>query len=321
MNSGEKLAIIGAGAIGSLVGGMLARAGKDVTLIGRKEHMEAVNKNGLSINGVVGEFNVQIKTAEKLDFKPDIVFLAGKTQDVEESCLEIKPLIGDIPIVLMQNGVRSADIAASILGEKNIISCILLLNAQFLEPGIVTCINQKPSIIGEMFDKNGERIKQIQALLNHVSETIISDNIRGAQWTKLFINAMGNSIDAMTGLTLGEYVKYYNIRKIAVQILKEALKVVETATIKLEKLPGIPISAFKTIIKMPTPLAAFILKYAMSSKGNSDIVTSTLQSIRKGKKTEIDYINGEFVKLGMRIGVQTPYNSKVVELIHTIEDS
>jgi 2-dehydropantoate 2-reductase len=319
VSSGKKIAIIGAGAIGRLVGGILAHAGEDVTLVSQKRHIEEIKMNGLIINGVAGDFNVRIKAAEHLDFKPDIVFIAVKTQNVEEVCLEIKSIVSGSPIVMMQNGVRSAHIASSILGKKNLISCILLLNAKFFNNGVVTYANRKPIVIGDSLGKSKEILVLVQSLLNNVSDTVISNNITGAQWTKLFINAMSNSIDAMTGLTLGEYAKCYSLRKIAVQILKEALEIVEKADIKLEKLPGIPILLYKAIIKLPTPIAALILRFALISKGNSEIITSTLQSIRNGKKTEIDYINGEFVNIGKRIGSQTPFNSKVVELIHKIE--
>ncbi|NNF99362.1 MAG: ketopantoate reductase family protein [Desulfobacteraceae bacterium] len=321
MSSEEKLAIVGAGAIGSLVGGILARAGKDIKLIGRKKHMAVVNENGLTINGVAGDFNVRVKTAEQLDFKPDIILIAVKTQDVEQICQEIKSIDSDIPILMMQNGIRSADMAASILGKRYLISCILLLNARFLQPGVVNYVNRRPIVIGEAFKTNSLKTKWIKNILDHVSDTFISNNIRGAQWTKLVINAMSNSIDAMTGLTLGEYVKRDEIRRVAVEILKEALRVVDSAGIKLESLPGIPISIFKVMIGLPTPMAALLLRYMMRSKGNSDIMTSTLQSIRMGQKTEIDYINGEFVKLGERLGIRTPFNAKAVELIQQIEES
>jgi 2-dehydropantoate 2-reductase len=212
-------------------------------------------------------------------------------------------------------------VASSILGKENIIGCILLLNARFLSPGSVTYVKRNPIVIGEAYSPNGERIKTLQALLSKVAETSITHNLIGAQWTKLFINAMSNSIDAMTGLSQGDIVKHPSLIKIGVLILKEALQVVEKANIKLEKLPEVPVSLFKTIIKMPTPIATFVMRQLIKSKGDPDIVTSTLQSIRKGKKTEIDYLNGEFVKLGHQVGFPTPYNSTVVELIHKIEQT
>lgn len=316
-----RIAIVGAGAVGSLLGAMMARNGENVTLIGRKKHVEAIQQKGLMINGAAGEFTVKIPAAESLDFSPDIVFVAVKTQDVENTCQHIKPYIGDIPVIMMQNGVVSSEIAGSIFGRDRIISCILLLNVQFQRSGVVTYVKESPIVVGEAFAKNNTRIHQIQALLNHVTRTEISENILGVQWSKLFVNAMGNALDGMTGLTLGEYIHFTAVRQVGILILKEALQLVNKAGIHLESLPGLPLAGVKLMISLPLPVAAWLLKYVMKSKGDNNIMTSTLQSLRRGKKTEIDFLNGEFVRLGEQIGVPTPVNKKVVELIHEIERS
>jgi len=319
MKSNSQIAIIGAGAIGSLLGGVLARNQEDVTLIGNKAHVEAINKNGLMVDGAAGKFTVNLKAAERLDFHPDIVFISVKTQDVQKVCNEIQPFVKDVPVVMMQNGIISAEIAAPFFKKENIISCILLLNAQFLKPGSVTYINKSPIVIGQAFSRNGERIREIQSILNKMARTEISDNILGAQWAKLFINAMGNGLDGMTGLSVGEYIKYPGLLRIGILILKEALRLVDESGIRLETLPSYPMHFFTLIIRTPTPIATRLLKQIIRFKGDKDIITSTLQSLRKGKKTEIDYLNGEFVRLGRQTGIPAPFNSKVVELIHEIE--
>ena len=118
MKGKSQIAIIGAGAIGSLLGGMLARNKENVTLIGNKAHVEAINKKGLMVDGAAGNFTVNLKAAEKLDFEPDIVFISVKTQDVQKVCDEIQPYVKDIPVVMMQNGVISAEIAASVFNQR-----------------------------------------------------------------------------------------------------------------------------------------------------------------------------------------------------------
>jgi len=321
-NQNPRIAIVGAGAVGSLLGGMLARNGQHVALIGNQSHVEGIRQKGLRIEGVAGEFTVEIEAAEALDFSPDLIFVAVKTQDVEKTCKQIEPYIGDIPIVMMQNGVVSSEIAGSIFGKEKIVSCILLLNARFQEPGVVKYVNENPIVVGEAFVKNNDnRMTEIQAILKTVARTEVSDNILGVQWSKLFINAMSNALDGMTGLPMGEYIRYRGLRQIGVLILKEALQLVNKAEIQLEALPDIPLSGFRTMISLPLPIATWLLGYTMNSRGNDEIITSTLQSLRRGKKTEIDYLNGEFVRLGEQIGYPTPYNMKVVELIHKIERS
>lgn len=318
-NTRPKIAVVGARAVGSVLGGLLARIGEDVILIARKAHVEAINKNGLFIDGILGEFTINMKAAERLTFRPDLVLLTVKTQDVNEACHAIKPYVKGIPIITLQNGVRSDAIVASILGREHVISGIVCFNVRFVQPGKVSYGPEGMLLVGEPFCENKERVEEIRALFHKAIKTKVCNNIHGAHWTKLLTNVMGNSLDAMTGLSLGVCMKHSGLRKIGSLILKEALDVVEKAEIRLEALPEFPVFAFKAVIKSPLFIASGILGLMLGSKRYEDIMTSTLQSIRRGKPTEIDYLNGEVVELAKKIGVATPYNSKVVELVHEIE--
>jgi 2-dehydropantoate 2-reductase len=124
-----KIAVIGAGAIGSVIGGLLSKAGQDVTLIGRKAHVGTINEKGLIIECALGKMLVRVKAQECLDFMPDLALLAVKTQDVEIAAREIEPYVSGIPIVTMQNGVRSDGLVASVLGRGNVISCAVLTDS------------------------------------------------------------------------------------------------------------------------------------------------------------------------------------------------
>jgi 2-dehydropantoate 2-reductase len=312
----SKIAIVGAGAVGSLLGGLLARAGNDVTLIGRPGHVEAINTNGLYIDGILGEFTIPIHAAETLKFRPDLVLLTVKMPDLETTCQQIAPYVMDVPILTLQNGVKSDAIAANAFGKQNIVGGIVLFNARFLKPGYVTYGSKGALLIGEAFRKNGRRVRDISDLLNQITHTTVCDNIQGARWTKLLINVLGNSLEAMTGESLRTCMKARGTRRIGTLILKEALEVIEKARIRLASLPDIPITAFKLTIKSPLPVASLVLQFITSA---TDTVTSTLQSLRRGRPTEIDYLNGEIVRLGRGMNVATPYNSKAVDLIREVE--
>lgn len=320
MNQGSrpKIVVVGAGAVGSVVGGLLARQGEDVTLIARRAHAEAINNNGLHIDGAAGIFTVSVPAKEALDFKPDLVLLAVKSQDVETVCRQIEPYVTGVPVVMLQNGVRSDEIAASVLGRENIIGGVVMFNARFLNPGQVTYSVKGFILISEAFQENGERIREIWKILNRATMTRISYNITGVRWTKLLVNIIGNSLEAMTGLSFGECMKNADLRRIGILITKEAFEVAEKTGVYLESLPGLPISAFRLTIKSPMAIASLVLRLTMST---TDTVTSTLQSIRRGKPTEIDYLNGEIVAQGKRLGIPTPYNTRVVELVHEIEQT
>jgi 2-dehydropantoate 2-reductase len=313
-----KIAIVGAGAVGSVIGALLARAGADVTLIARQEHVRAIQSGGLLVDGVLGEFTVHPKAATELDFRPDLALLTVKTQDLAATCQAIQPYVQGAPVVTLQNGVRGEAIAASGLGQQNIVGGVVIFNARFLHPGRVTYSVPGSLLIGQTFAGSSQRVREIQAVLNQAIETRICANIHGAHWTKLLVNSLGNSLEAMTGLSYSECLKHQALSKIGILVVREGLRVVDQANIQLASLPGFPLFMFKVTFKLPLPLASRMLK---ATTGSLDTLTSTLQSIRRGRPTEIDFLNGEIVALGQQVGVATPYNSRVVELVHQVEQS
>lgn len=318
MANAGSIAVVGAGAVGSLIGGLLARAGEDVTLIGRKVHVDAIHEKGLSIEGALGAMSVPVKAAETLDFRPDLVLLSVKTQDVESTCKSIKAFIKDTTVITLQNGVSSDNILASFVPKENIVSGVIMLNAQYLEPGKITYARVGSLLISEAFGSNGKRIRGIQSLLNRAIMTDISDNIRGAHWSKLLLNNLGNGLEAMTGLTVGECMDHKELRIIGIHILREGYRVIRKAGIILAPLPGVPVSMLKVISMSPLLIASRILR---SSMGSLKTVSSTLQSLRRGRPTEIDYLNGEIVRLGKQLRVPTPCNSKVVKAVKRVEET
>jgi 2-dehydropantoate 2-reductase len=314
-----KIAVVGAGAIGSVLGALLARAGEDVTLIGRHRHVEAIRQHGLRIDGIQGTLTIQVDAREVLGVRPELVLLAVKAQDVEAACREIAPQATGVPLVALQNGLRSDETAASILGRENLIRCVVFFDALYLEPGNVTYLAEGSLVLGQS-DANGQaQVEQIQQRLEPVISTTISDNIVGAKWTKLLTNAMGNSIDAMTGMSLSACMQHVSLQRIGVRIMREGLAVARGAGVRLESLPGLSLFALKTMLRAPLPIAASALGRAAGEGRSADSLTSTLQSLRRGKPTEIDYLNGEIVRVGREVGVPTPCNAKAVELVHEVE--
>jgi 2-dehydropantoate 2-reductase len=307
-----KIAVIGAGAIGSVIGGLLSKAGEDVTLIGRKPHVDTINQNGLILDGESGEIVVQVKATENLDFKPNLTLLAVKTQDVESSIRKVSPFLSGVPLVTMQNGVQSDDLVAGFLGKENIISSVVIFNGLFLQPGKVSYsvpFGKIALLIGEPFGIKGNRLQNISELLNKALPTDISEDIRGAHWTKLLWN-LNTAVPAVTGLSFQELNPYPQIRKLNIDLMKEGLEVIKTGGIKTADVPGMPLSLMETMIKTPLPV---------SFLGKLPMLGSILQSIRRGKSTEIDYLNGEIVNLGKKSGISTPINSLIVELVHQVE--
>jgi 2-dehydropantoate 2-reductase len=313
-----RVAVIGAGAVGSVVGGLLARAGEDVTLIGRQPHVDVVNRNGLRIDGALGSMQVRVRAAERLEFTPDVALLTVKTQGVAAAAREVHPYLVGVPVVTMQNGVRSDELVADVLGKQGILSCVVLFGATFLEPGTVTYSPQGVLVLGVPFGPIDERTRTIAAVLDKAVPTHLSTNIAGAHWTKLIINE-NNALPAVTGLSIQEVNRQAALSRLSILLMREAAATIEAAGIKLASLPELPATALRTILRMPMPVASRLLRLLSRSLGETPALGSTLQSVRRGEKTEIDYLNGEVVALGKRTGRPTPYNTAVVGLVHQVE--
>ena len=316
-----KIAVIGAGAIGSVIGGLLSKAGEDVTLIGRKPHVDAVNRNGLVLEGESGRNVIKVKAAENLDFKPDLALLTVKAQDVESSVGKVQPFLSSTRVVTMQNGIRSDDQAAGLLGKENIISSIVTFNGQFLEPGKALYsipFSKTALLIGEPFGNKGNRLQTLSALLNKAIGTDISEDIRAAHWTKLIWN-LQTAVPAVTGLSYQDSYQYPKVRELTINLLTEGLKVIKAAGIKTGDVPGFPMEPIVTMARVSLPIASSLLRKIAESLGKVPVLGSTLQSIKRGASTEVDYLNGEIVNLGKKMGIPTPVNSLIVGLVHQVE--
>lgn len=316
-----RIAIIGAGAIGSVIGGLLYKAGEDVTLIGRESHVDVINHNGLILEGQSGKTVIQVKAAENLDFKADLALLTVKAQDVESSIRKVRLLLSGIQVVTMQNGVQSDDQVAGLLGKENIISSVVMYNCEFLEPGKASyskLLSKTALLIGEPFGVKGYRLQSLSELFNKALPTDISDDIRGAHWTKLLWNLI-TAVPGVTGLSYQEGGQYPQIRELNINLWKEGLEVIKIAGMKTADVPGFPLSPLETMAKMPLSESSSMMKNIIESLGKIPALGSTLQSIRRGKRTEVDYLNGEIVNLGKKKGILTPVNSLIVALVHQVE--
>ncbi|MBW2621614.1 MAG: ketopantoate reductase family protein [Deltaproteobacteria bacterium] len=317
-----KVVVFGAGAIGCTLGGYLSKNGVDVTLIARPRYVEQINKNGLTIQSRTGEETAFPKASEKLDFQPDLVLLTVKSQDTVESAKQFKEFVDGVPIVSLQNGIQSIELLADVLDRENIIGGVVAYDARIVRPGRVIFSMKEPYItIGEAFREGGERIKRIRNLLqkNDVIKIRISRNIRGALWSKLVMNVGGNALMTLTELRIRELMGHPKIRRLTVQLMKEAYAVTKKAGINLESSPGFHPGVFG---RMPAPILSFSISFLIRFKV-TDMKYEELRFLKdiKRGKTEIDYLNGEIVELGKKIGFPTPVNGKIVALTHRMEET
>jgi len=299
-----RVAVLGAGAIGSLFGGMLARTGVKVILIGRKEHVEMIRKRGLKIIEESGEaFTVRVEaTTNPLEAgKADTVFLTVKAYDTRRAAMDARPLLKeDSLVVCMQNGLDTEKEAADVLGKENVFRGVTSEGAQLVEPGVVRHAGRGESLVGSPFGISLQRAKSVAEILREAGfNANVTDNIEREVWGKALVNAGINPIGAITGLRNGEILEHPPLLEVMKKLIAEGKKVAKKHNI--------------TLTEDPFTKAVKIAEMTATNKN------SMLQDIEKGKKTEIDYINGAIVAYGKRYNVKTPVNFTVTAIIKTLE--
>ncbi|MDD5669173.1 MAG: 2-dehydropantoate 2-reductase [Candidatus Omnitrophica bacterium] len=313
-----KIAVLGAGAIGALAGGYLKLKNHDVVLIAGKSSVEKINKNNLLISGIRGNFNISVPAAEKLTFQPECVILSVKTQDVENVVRENISYLYNIPILTVQNGVRSDSIVARFIPEDKIISSIIMFGATYLNPGEVIHNFEGTWIVGSMSGSPAGSLEEIRNVFNDVFPVIVTDNIQGMKYLKLFVNA-NNCLPAILGVSIQEAFADKDVSAISIAIWKEGMGILKKAGLRAVSLPDFPVERIIGLTSIPLAEAAGIFSGIMVSLSKEPLYGSILQSIKRGKPSEIDYINGEFVALAREHDMEAPLNQKLVDMVHGVE--
>jgi len=315
-----KIAVIGSGAIGNLVAGYLELKGADVYLVGRPEAVGIIRGRGLRISGVRGDFNIPIHIYDTLISRPDLVILATKTQDIDSALKANLSLLKDSTILTVQNGIQADNLVAGYIPKENIISSIIMFGATYLETGKVVHNFEGSWIIGKIFDGiPDEKLISISLILDKAFATIISEDIKGMKYLKIFVNA-NNCIPAILGISMQEAFSDIEVSRISIAIWKEGFEIISKAGINLVSLPGFPLENITKMTSLATLDAAKIFSGIMSTLSKDPLYGSILQSIKRGRASEIDYINGEFVRLAKENNLPAPLNQKLVEMVHGVEE-
>ena len=314
-----RIAVIGAGAIGCLVAGYLKKNDEEVTLIGRGSVVKAIKEKGLSISGVRGNFLVHVNILEVLNYLPDLVILATKTQDIDSALQDNLHLLQNSLILTTQNGIQADNLVAKYFPREKIISSIVMFGATNLEPGKVVQNFEGSWILGSFFDSHPtESLISLSLVLNKAFPIIISEDMLGMKYLKIFVNA-NNCLAAIIGKSMQEVFSDLTISRISIAIWKEAFEIFDKIGIDLVSLPGFPVENLTKFTTMPSLQAAEVFSGLMKNLSKDPLYGSILQSIMRGKLSEIDYINGEFVRLAEKNNMQAPLNKILVEMVHQVE--
>jgi 2-dehydropantoate 2-reductase len=203
--------------------------------------------------------------------------------------------------------------------KEKIISGIVMFGATFYGPNKVVHNFKGDFILGNVYGARVEALDKTKELLSSSFNTFRLDNIKGAKYLKLFIN-LNNCLPAILGISLQEAFGDLELAKLAIQLNKETYGVMAKSNIELESLPSYPKERISGLVNMPTNEATGIFSKIMTNLSIEPLYGSILQSIKRGKKSEIDYINGEVVNLAGVAKMDAPLNRKIVGLVHKVED-
>lgn len=314
-----KCAIYGAGSLGTVLGAYMTKNGVNVELVNRnKAHVAAMNEKGAHITGTV-DFTVPVKaiTPDEMSGKYDVIFLMTKQLFNKEVVTFLKPFLTDDGVIAtLQNGIPEPGVA-EIVGSDHTVGCPVEWGAALTAPGEATLTSEPDSLsfhMGKMDGITDEQFNRVKELLEKMCPVHIEENLLGARWSKLLINATFSGLGTVVGGRFGDVSENKDAQKVAVRCMKECIDVGHAAGEEFVPVQGKDITKlFYYTNPIKRAFAQFLLPIAM--KKHRGIEPSMLQDIRNGKPCEVDAINGVVCEWGRKCGVPTPINDRIVEII------
>jgi 2-dehydropantoate 2-reductase len=313
-NAKPRVAVMGAGAVGSYFGGMLARAGVPVVLIGRPAHVEAIRRDKLFMDTLTFQERVAVEASADpaAVAGADVVLFCVKGQDNEASARAIGPHLAPGAIVVsLQNGVENVETIRAASGI-DALPAVVYIAAELPEPGHVKHLGRGELAIGELTGgaasssaaTHSARTQKIAALFASAGVPCrISDYIEADIWAKFIMNCAGNAVTAIAQSSYAEAVRNPASRELMHRLIEETVEVGRASGIRLPSVEKFMEDGIK----------------ALGSFGNA--TSSTAHDVARGKKTEIDSLNGYVARRGEELGVATPCSFSVYAIVKLLEDS
>ncbi len=293
-----QVAVLGAGAVGCFYGGMLARAGHRVTLIGRPAHVQAIESQGLRMQ--TQDFDERVHLAASTEpaavAGADLVLLAVKSPDTETAGEQMRAHLKPGALLLcLQNGVDNAERLRGVLPGASVAAAVVYVATEMAGPGHLRHHGRGELVI----EPAGRSAEVAQAFAAAGVPTEISDNVRGALWAKLILNCAYNALSGLGRLPYGELVRQPGVQDVMRDVVAECRAVAQADGVTL-----------------PGDIDAMVRRIAETMPTQH---SSTAQDLMRGKPTEIDFLNGHVVRRGEALGLPTPANRVLWTLVKLLE--
>lgn len=307
-----QIGIIGAGAVGGAFAALLAGSGHAVEVTARGAHLTAIRESGIRLRGEWGSVDAAVAAAENLTRTPDIAIVTTKAQDAAAAITANLEHLRGIPLLVVQNGLDGVATATRLSPSSHVVGGLAMFAASYLSPGEITITATGPTFIG------GETADHLASLLAPPLDLAVIDNFAGAQWSKLVVNQI-NALPAITGLSAQEVIADPRLRRVVVASMRENVRVGLANGVRFGSVSGLSHERLRLFARTPYLFAQVIPLLMRRRMGAVPNPGSTLQSIRRGQLSEIDYLNGAVVAVGRAVGVPTPVNAALVALVHEVE--
>ena len=297
-----KIAVMGAGAVGCYYGAMLARAGHHVVLIARAQHVQAIARSGLRLQTACFDEQVQLAASVQASVVQgaDVVLFCVKSTDTESAGIQIQPFLkADALVLCLQNGVDNAERLRLVLPLHDVAAAVVYVATEMVGPGHVKHNGRGELVLAPSTSAAISSEALAKALVAAGVPTDISGNVRGALWAKLTLNCAYNAVSAITQLPYGKTVPGVGIKKVMHDLVAECLSV-----------------AAAEGVEIPGDMDDAVQKIAQTMQSQ---YSSTAQDLARGKRTEIDYLNGFIVRRGEALGIDTPANRVMWALVKLLE--
>ena len=336
---GDKIGIMGAGALGSYVGAFLSREGEDVTFVDMwPEHVEKMRADGLHVTGSQGPFTVppaaggqpgvkamHLTEAQGITEPFDFVFVSVKSYDTEWATHFIKRYVKDDGFFVSLQNCWNDVIIAGIVGEERTVGCIAShIEVALWEPGHVTrggAVGRDHGHhvfrVAELTGVPSRRSEMVAGLLDNIDGAYSSTNLFGERWAKLCQNSMGNGISAASGLGSQQMAEDPRCRLIRIQLCKEGAQVGLAMGLDVVDINGLPARTWADADKGDVfeELDGFLA----ARGGRVNWLASMAQDVHKGRRSEIDFMNGLVAAKGREVGIPTPFNDAVIEAMRAVD--
>ncbi|MCZ6603195.1 MAG: 2-dehydropantoate 2-reductase [Planctomycetota bacterium] len=298
-----RVVVVGAGAVGGAFAGMLARAGRDVVLLGRGKALEAIRLDGLLLLGAKGGYSIPIRATDRAEEigPADLILICTKTYELEAALESARPCLGEGTVILpLQNGIESEETAGSILGADRVMGCVAYVGAVAESPGKIRHDLGGRLVIGEVSGGESERGRKLQSFFEESGILCrLSSAVRQDLWEKLVGNSVINVIPAITGCRVGDLIRDPRSEETTRAALEEAGAVSGSQ--------GSPIDEEKIAGHLD-----FCRRYP-------EFETSTQQDVRRGRPTEVEAFNGAIMRTGRSAGIPTPIHTTLYRLLKARE--